>query len=49
MFDEALSQTAREMLLVMYMAEGVGLAAPQVTINRSFPIARSHAHAHGHT
>ena len=30
MFDENLVQTAKEMLLIMYAAEGVGLAAPQV-------------------
>lgn len=33
-FDEALKQIANEMLLVMYAAEGVGLAAPQVGINK---------------
>ena len=29
-FDESLMQTAKEMLLIMYAADGVGLAAPQV-------------------
>ena len=33
-FDEKLKQIAREMLLVMYSAEGIGLAAPQVGINQ---------------
>lgn len=33
-FDESLKQIANEMLLVMYAAEGVGLAAPQVGINK---------------
>ena len=32
LFDEELLQTAKEMLLIMYEAEGVGLAAPQVRI-----------------
>lgn len=29
-FDEDLKTTAQEMLLVMYAADGIGLAAPQV-------------------
>ena len=29
-FDEDLKNTAQEMLLVMYAADGIGLAAPQV-------------------
>jgi len=33
-FDESLQQTAKEMLMVMYAAEGIGLAAPQVGINK---------------
>lgn len=33
-FDDGLRQTAREMLLVMYASHGVGLAAPQVGINK---------------
>jgi peptide deformylase len=33
-FDENLKQTASEMLLLMYAADGVGLAAPQVGINK---------------
>ncbi len=33
-FDDALKKLAEEMLLVMYAAEGVGLAAPQVGINK---------------
>ena len=33
-FNDELKQTAQEMLLVMYAAEGVGLAAPQVGINK---------------
>jgi peptide deformylase len=33
-FDDALKQTASEMLLLMYAADGVGLAAPQVGINK---------------
>ncbi len=33
-FDEELKRTAEEMLMVMYAADGVGLAAPQVGINK---------------
>jgi peptide deformylase len=33
-FDENLSKIAKEMLLVMYAADGIGLAAPQVGINK---------------
>jgi len=33
-FDEALAKEAREMLLVMYAADGIGLAAPQVGLNK---------------
>jgi len=33
-FDDTLKQTAAEMLLVMYAADGIGLAAPQVGINK---------------
>ena len=33
-FDSALQQKAREMLLIMYAADGIGLAAPQVGINQ---------------
>lgn len=33
-FDDSLKQIAQEMLLVMYAAEGIGLAAPQVGINK---------------
>lgn len=33
-FDEELAQTAREMFEVMYRTGGVGLAAPQVGINK---------------
>ena len=29
-FDDSLKQIAKEMLLMMYAADGVGLAAPQV-------------------
>ena len=32
-FDDSLRQKASEMLLVMYAADGIGLAAPQVGIN----------------
>ena len=32
--DGSISKVAKEMLLVMYAAEGVGLAAPQVGINK---------------
>ena len=32
-FDDALRQRASEMLLVMYAADGIGLAAPQVGLN----------------
>ena len=32
-FDENLADKARQMLLVMYAADGIGLAAPQVGIN----------------
>jgi peptide deformylase len=32
-FDDSLAQTAKEMLLIMYAAEGVGLAAPQVCLH----------------
>lgn len=33
-FDDQLINTAAEMLLVMYAADGIGLAAPQVGINK---------------
>jgi len=33
-FDDSLMQTAKEMLMVMYAADGIGLAAPQVGINK---------------
>lgn len=33
-FDDELANTTKEMLLVMYAANGVGLAAPQVGINK---------------
>jgi peptide deformylase len=33
-FDENLKNIAKEMLLVMYASDGVGLAAPQVGINK---------------
>ncbi|KAI0566427.1 Peptide deformylase [Gracilaria domingensis] len=33
-FDSALKQTVREMLRIMYASKGVGLAAPQVGINK---------------
>lgn len=33
-FDEDLKQLAREMLLIMYASQGVGLAAPQVGVNK---------------
>eukprot|EP00596_Hydrurales_sp_CCMP1899_P005822 CAMPEP_0119035062 /NCGR_PEP_ID=MMETSP1177-20130426/2040_1 /TAXON_ID=2985 /ORGANISM="Ochromonas sp, Strain CCMP1899" /LENGTH=225 /DNA_ID=CAMNT_0006992955 /DNA_START=89 /DNA_END=766 /DNA_ORIENTATION=+ len=33
-FDDALVQSAREMLMIMHASEGVGLAAPQVGINK---------------
>jgi peptide deformylase len=33
-FDDSLAQTAKEMLLIMYAAEGVGLAAPQVCLHK---------------
>lgn len=33
-FDESLKKTAKEMLLVMYASRGVGLAAPQVGVNK---------------
>jgi len=33
-FDDALLKTAEEMLLVMYASNGIGLAAPQVGINK---------------
>ena len=35
-FDESLADKARQMLLVMYAADGIGLAAPQVGINQKF-------------
>jgi peptide deformylase len=31
-FDDALVQNAREMLMIMHASEGVGLAAPQVCL-----------------
>lgn len=34
LFDDNLKQLASEMLLVMYAADGIGLAAPQVGINK---------------
>lgn len=33
-FDEALRKLTDEMLLVMYASDGIGLAAPQVGINK---------------
>lgn len=33
-FDDALQNLAKEMLLVMYASDGIGLAAPQVGINK---------------
>eukprot|EP01036_Dinobryon_divergens_P028195 gene28195-37098_t len=33
-FDENLKKIAQEMFLVMYAAEGIGLAAPQVGVNK---------------
>ncbi len=33
-FDEELAQLSREMLALMYRTDGVGLAAPQVGVNR---------------
>lgn len=33
-FDDSLKQMAKEMLMVMYAADGIGLAAPQVGINK---------------
>ena len=33
-FDDKLKQTAAEMLLLMHASEGIGLAAPQVGINK---------------
>jgi peptide deformylase len=36
-FDDALVQNAREMLMIMHASEGVGLAAPQVI----FPILKT--------
>lgn len=33
-FNEELKKTAKEMLLIMYASRGVGLAAPQVGINK---------------
>lgn len=36
--DGSIAQIAKEMLLVMYAAEGVGLAAPQVGINKKLMV-----------
>eukprot|EP00565_Helicotheca_tamesis_P001812 CAMPEP_0185725016 /NCGR_PEP_ID=MMETSP1171-20130828/1347_1 /TAXON_ID=374046 /ORGANISM="Helicotheca tamensis, Strain CCMP826" /LENGTH=243 /DNA_ID=CAMNT_0028393005 /DNA_START=101 /DNA_END=832 /DNA_ORIENTATION=- len=36
--DGSISKIAKEMLLVMYAAEGVGLAAPQVGINKKLMV-----------
>ena len=33
-FDDKLAQLAKEMFLVMYAARGIGLAAPQVGVNK---------------
>lgn len=37
-FDESLADKARQMLLVMYAADGIGLAAPQVGINQKLMV-----------
>lgn len=37
-FDESLRDKARQMLLVMYAADGIGLAAPQVGINEKLMV-----------
>jgi peptide deformylase len=37
-FDERLADKARQMLLVMYAADGIGLAAPQVGINQKLMV-----------
>ncbi|KAJ1424255.1 dubious peptide deformylase [Ochromonadaceae sp. CCMP2298] len=37
-FDAALTQTATEMLMVMYAADGIGLAAPQVGVNMNLMV-----------
>lgn len=37
-FNEELKRTAREMLLIMYASRGVGLAAPQVGINKQLMV-----------
>jgi peptide deformylase len=41
-FDDSLAQTAKEMLLIMYAAEGVGLAAPQVCWHKKWQFAYVH-------
>ena len=37
-FDDELAEKARQMLLVMYAADGIGLAAPQVGINEKLMV-----------
>jgi peptide deformylase len=34
LYDGSISKVAKEMFLVMYAAEGVGFAAPQVGVNK---------------
>lgn len=33
-FDDKLKQLSKEMLMIMYAADGVGLAAPQIGVNK---------------
>lgn len=40
--DGSISKIAKEMFLVMYAAQGVGLAAPQVGINKRFMVYNEH-------
>jgi peptide deformylase len=37
-FNDELKQIAKEMFMLMYAADGVGLAAPQVGINKRFMV-----------
>lgn len=41
-FDAELKTLAEEMLMVMYAAEGIGLAAPQVGINKRLMVFNEH-------
>ncbi|RYH14109.1 peptide deformylase [archaeon] len=41
-FDDSLRRLAEEMLLVMYASDGIGLAAPQVGVNKRIMVFNEH-------